>query len=391
MRNQKLVPGTLYLIATSLAIQPGFGQVGQMGNEGPVHPVGVMGSMAGTPPPPVRITGKVALEDKSAPPSPVLIERLCEGLAHPEGTTDAKGSFALDLGRDIVVDPYSIHVQPGLDMAPAEAAHPFQDCLIRASLPGYRSDLVNMATSKPVGHPFLGTIVLHPVGKVDGYLISPTALAAPKDARKAFDRAQQLAHKNKPAEAIQSYQNAVGIDPGYAAGWYELGRLQAANHKIDDARRSFNSALEADPRYLSPYLQLAALASAEHDWPELAAVTTRLLALDALDFPDAYFYHALASFHTRKLEDAEKSARASIRIDVQHLFPDAYRLLASILVSRDQIAAACEQLETYLKLFPRADDAATVQEDLHRLKAALPSAKLDGGHLLYFVGAVRIN
>src|ERR1035441_784449 len=92
-----------------------------------------------------------------------------------------------------------------------------------------------------------GTIVLHPVGKVDGYLISPTALAAPKDARKAFDRAQQLAHKNKPAEAIQSYQNAVGIDPGYAAGWYELGRLQAANHKIDDARRSFNSALEVDP------------------------------------------------------------------------------------------------------------------------------------------------
>jgi len=47
-------------------------------------------------------------------------------------------------------------------------------------------------------------------------------------------------------------------------------------------------------------------------------------------------------------------------------------LLASILVARNQPAAAVEQLETYLKLFPRAEDIVTVQANLVLLRKSLP-------------------
>lgn len=369
MITQRLAPGFLLVAAGSLLLQSVFGQT-----TSGVQPA-IMGSMASPPPPPVRITGKVQLEDKSTPPAPAVIERLCSGLPHPEGTTDLKGNFAVDLGHDIIQDPYAIHAQPGVDMPPSEGDHPFNDCLIRADLPGYRSDLVPMAGAKPEGHPYLGTIVLHFVGKVDGYLISPTSLEAPKDSKKDFDKAQEATRKNKQAEAIEDYRKALKAYPDYAAAWFELGRLQAAAQHMDDAKQSFNAALKADPKYLSPYLQLSALAYNNKDWPALGESSEKLLALDAFDYPQAYYYSAVANYFTGKNQDAEKRARESLQADTQHHFPETYELLASILVRLKQPAAAMEQLETYLKLFPRADDAITVQGQIAQLKASLPDPK----------------
>jgi tetratricopeptide (TPR) repeat protein len=370
MGIQKMLRGALWVAAAGLALQPAFGQAG--GGGGTLQ---IPGSMDVAPPPPVRITGKVVLEDKSAPPAPVLVERVCEGMGHPEGTTDLKGNIAIDLGHDIIRDPYAIHVQPGVDLAAAEESHPFMDCAIRFSLPGYRTDMVSMATAKPVGHPFLGTIVLHFVGKVDGYLISPTTLEAPKDAKKFFDHAEDVKRKNKQAEALQNYQKAVAAYPQFAAAWYELGRLQSASKKIDEAKQSFNAAVKADPKFISPYLQLASLAEASENWPELADITGRLIAIDAIDYPEAYFYAALSNYRTKKLDVAEKAAREGLKVDVDHHFPQTYQLLASILVMRNQPAGAVEQLETYLKLFPRADDVVTVQTNLVSLRSSLPTKK----------------
>jgi tetratricopeptide (TPR) repeat protein len=302
----------------------------------------------------------------------VLIARVCQGQDHPEGFTDAKGNIALDLGHDVIRDPYAIHVQPGIDLPPGEEDHPFMDCAIRFSLPGYRTEMVSLAAARPLGHPYLGNIVLHYVGKVDGYLVSPTTLEAPKDAKKAFDKAEDAKRKNKQAEAILDYQKAVQIDPQYAAAWYELGRLQAAARKVDDSKQSFNAAIKADPKYISPYLQLSALAETSENWPQLADITGRLIALDPIDYPEAFFYGALSSYRTQKLDVAEKFARDGLKVDADHHFPQIYQLLASILVARNQPAAAVEQLETYIKLFPRAEDIVTVQANLVMLKNSLP-------------------
>lgn len=369
MVTERFVQGFILVAAGALLLQPAFGQA-----TGAPSP-SIMGSMAGAPPPPVRVTGKVTLEDKSVPPSPALIERLCSGLPHPEGTTDLKGNFAVDLGHDIIQDPYAIHATPGVDMPPSEGDHPFNDCLILASLPGYRSDMVPMAGAKPDGHPYLGAIVLHYVGKVDGHLISPTSLEAPKDAKKEFDKAQEATRKNKQAEGILDYQKAVKAYPDYAAAWFELGRLYGSAQKMEEAKQAFNAAVKADPKYLSPYLQLSSLAYNNHDWPALAEVSEKLVALDAFDYPQAFYYSAVANYFTGKYKEAEARGRESLKADTEHHFPETYELMASILVKLNQPAAAVEQLETYLKLFPRSGDVVTVQGQITELKQSLPAPK----------------
>src|SRR5690349_14555794 len=49
-------------------------------------------------PQPMFISGRVTLEDGSAPPEPVIIETVCSGMPHGEGYTDPKGYFGIELG-----------------------------------------------------------------------------------------------------------------------------------------------------------------------------------------------------------------------------------------------------------------------------------------------------
>src|SRR4051812_22169519 len=47
---------------------------------------------------PIFISGRVMLEDGSAPTESAVIERVCSGVAHSEGYTDSKGYFSIQLG-----------------------------------------------------------------------------------------------------------------------------------------------------------------------------------------------------------------------------------------------------------------------------------------------------
>src|SRR4051794_23498874 len=49
-------------------------------------------------PQPIFVSGRVTLEDGTPPPDPVVIESVCNGSAHNEGYTDAKGYFSIELG-----------------------------------------------------------------------------------------------------------------------------------------------------------------------------------------------------------------------------------------------------------------------------------------------------
>ena len=51
-------------------------------------------------PRPIFISGKVMMDDGTAPSEQVVIERVCNGSPRPEGYTDSKGHFSFELGRN---------------------------------------------------------------------------------------------------------------------------------------------------------------------------------------------------------------------------------------------------------------------------------------------------
>ena len=155
----------------------------------------------------------------------------------------------------------------------------------------------------------VGRLTLHRLGHVEGLTISATSAMAPKDAQKAFAKGRDKAGKQKWDEAQPLLEKAVEIYPKYAEAWFELGRVQLVKKDDVQARKSFDQSIAADPQFVHPYRGLAELDTKQEQWPALVSVTDQLLALNPVNFPDAWFRNALGNYYMQNFPAAEKSAR----------------------------------------------------------------------------------
>jgi tetratricopeptide (TPR) repeat protein len=338
---------------------------------------------------PIYLSGKVVLAEGTPPPEPVVVERVCNGRPRPEGYTDSKGRFSFQLGQNqgmfadasvgsagemSSIDPSrggrGGAMGPGGTRAITE--RDLVGCELRASLPGYLSSLVNLSGRRVMDNPDVGTIVLTRIAGVEGTVFSALAAQAPKDARKAFEKGNDLLKKKKTEEAQKEFLKAVSIYPKYTTAWYELGRVYELDNKPEDARKAYGEALAADAKYVNPYRRLATIAFKEQKWPEVAEVTDKVLKLDPISYADAYFYNAVANYYMKNYDQAEKSARESRKIDSRNQIPMTSNLLGHILIEKQDYAGAAAQLRDYLKLVPAdAPDAARTKSQLEQLEKAI--------------------
>jgi tetratricopeptide (TPR) repeat protein len=338
---------------------------------------------------PIFISGRVMLEDGSAPTESVVIERVCSGVAHSEGYTDSKGYFSIQLGAQ---NNGMMH-DASEDMSGFSAGSPggmggfggggfgqstsrngsmsenrFIDCDLRARVAGFRSQSVSLANRRAMDPPDVGTILLHRLSPTEGTTISAASLAAPKDAKKAYEKGMEALKKRKAPDAVKNFEKAVEVYPKYAAAWYELGRFQAAQGDAAMARGYFEQAVKADPKFVSPYMELAVIDWKAEKWQQVAELTQTVVKLDSFDYPQAYFLNALSNYYLKDMDAAEKSAREAVRLDTRKQYLTTIRLLGVILAQKQDYAGATEQLKSYLELAPQASDAATVRNQLAQLE-----------------------
>jgi tetratricopeptide (TPR) repeat protein len=197
--------------------------------------------------------------------------------------------------------------------------------------------------------PNVGTILMHRTGPTEeGKTVSMISLAAPKDAKKAYDKGIDAIKKKKFEDAQTNFEKAVETYPKYATAWYELGMLQAGQGKMDMARKYFETSIENDPKFIKPYLQLSMIALQTQKWQELADVTSKTTKLDPFDYPQQFFLNSVANYNLQHFDAAEKSALEAERLDTRHQFPKNSDLLGMILAIKKDYAGAKEGLTPYL-------------------------------------------
>ena len=323
------------------------------------------------------ITGRVMLEEGTPPPDTATIERVCAGSVRAEGYTDSKGYFAIEIGNESTV------FQDASETAGYSSAGPisggssglnsgtggggirsgmssemrYANCDLRARLVGFRSQTVNLANRRPLDDPNIGIILLHREGKDEGSTVSAVSLAAPRDARRAFEHGLQLLKKGKTEEAEKEYRKAAQLYPKYASAWNELGRIELAREHYDAAQQDFRTAIQSDPKYVNPYLQISVIDMKTQNWRELEQVTAQALKLDPFDYPQAYLFNGVANWNLHKMDVAEKSVLQAEKLDSQHNFPSIDHLIGLILMQHHDYAGAAERFRIYLKRAPSADDA----------------------------------
>lgn len=341
----------------------------------------------------IFLTGRVVMDDGSPLPGPITIERVCNGVTHAEGYTDSKGNFGIQLGNeqgvfqdatDGVGGGSGIRNMGGGATGQTGATggmngslgsnatdRLLNNCELRARLGGYRSQSIILAGRRPMDNPDVGTILLHRERPGEGSTISVTTLQAPKDARKAFEKGLEYAKKNKLGEARVEYEKAVQIDQKFAAAWCELGKMQAGAEDYDMARGSFRMAIQSDPKFAAPYLELSIIALEQKKWQEVADLSDTASQLDPFDYPQAFLFNAAAHYNLRETDAAEKSVKEAERLDSRHQYPQVAHLYGLILMQKHDYAAAAEHLREYLRLYPGAEDAASVKTELQKLDQVL--------------------
>lgn len=245
--------------------------------------------------------------------------------------------------------------------------HDVDSCPVTISLAGYRTMDATLKSG--------AVIVLKRMGDHESSTVSMTSLNAPKEARKAFEKAQAAMSESKWEVAQKNLEKAVGLYPEYAQAWCDLGETLRSQSKGTEARAAWQHALQVDPKYLKSYLQLARLDLQEGRAEDALATTNRALELNPIEYPGIYFFNAVANFNLKRLDAAERSVRQAIEHDGAHEIPRAESLLASVLANRGNLREAIEHFNKYLEYDPKAPDADVVKKQIAALERRAAASK----------------
>lgn len=331
---------------------------------------------------PIFISGTVMLSDGTLLTDRAKIERVCNARVIVESETDKKGNFNFELGHSLELPDSSAGFDPTIRgnnpmsssrniasrMSTADGR--LWGCELRASLAGFRSDVIQLGDIQYMDNPNVGTIVLHRLAKVDGLTISVVSALAPKEARKAYEKGREAEFKSNLEEARKDFEKAVHVYPQYSVAWFELGRIDQQGGRLEDARKSYQQAIAAEPKFISPHEQLSWMALREEKWPDLVDLTGQWLHLDPLNSSDAYYLSSIGNLQMRHFDVAEKAAREVIRMDPGKKNMRARYILGLVLATQHDFTAAAEAIHSYLDATPDGKDRAAVQKQLEQIQQA---------------------
>ncbi|HKD14797.1 MAG TPA: tetratricopeptide repeat protein [Candidatus Angelobacter sp.] len=331
---------------------------------------------------PLFISGKVLVDGGGAPPEPVAIERVCNGVARRQGYTDAKGSFQFQLDQNLGFQDASETTNSIFDNVPQTMTQSqdilktkYQGCEVRAVLPGFISSTVPLRLQGSTWQYDLGTVFLKRMDSASGSTVSMTTLNAPDDAKHAYEKGRRAFDENKFSDAEKELAKAVKIYPGLAAAWSLLGDIHQHGRQLDVAVKDYQQAISADPQFVNPNFGLGLIAMQEKRWQDAIQFTDKVLKMNAAAFPSAYFYNAVANYNLGRPELAEDNAKRFKTLDTEHRHPDVCLLLGQIFIRKQDLANAAQEMRDFLTIAPNANNAPEVRDQLKRLEDALVAKK----------------
>lgn len=365
-----------------------------------VPPPGIFSPPDFRPPPrefrPIFLSGNVMREDGSPPPNGTIIELDCGTSKTREASVGPNGYFAFQYGgaqrfssivpdasegNGHIYDEDAIYWNPlrsGADSR-VETTTPLyirlSGCDLKAQIAGYRSSSLTLNPANLTRVNTLGTIIVYPLERVRGTVVSAASLLAPKRAKDLLKRARKALEKGKDGECEALLREAIAGYGDYGEAWLELGRLQQQRKRYPEAREAFGRALAGDALYVPPYVALGWLNALEQRWEEAADVIERALDLDPVSFPEAYYLSALAHYNLGDYDQAGKRAEQTVLRDSTHQFPKVHLIRANLFSLRRDPAAADEAMRLYLRHAPDAPEAEQVRARLENGRPGPPEKR----------------
>ncbi len=298
---------------------------------------------------PVILHGKVVMDDGSAPPTVVEIERVCSDNAGsaPGPLTNKQGEYIWRMNID-----------------PLET----RNCVIRASHAGYISSEVEVS-GVDTTHT---TLDLPPI-TIRGSVADPDTInfsenGIPGRAKSDFTAARKSLDARDLAGAASHLEAVVAAAPKFAQAWHGLGVIDESLQKTAEARAAYEHAIASDPKMLPPYVMLTRLCIKTKDWNCAAKTAEVMIKFDPKHlYPEIYLHQAVARYELKDLNGAQESVQEAIHFDPKYKRPRAEYVLGRILEAKGDVAGAKEHMAKYLTLDPGPQDIDLVRGHIQNL------------------------
>lgn len=211
-----------------------------------------------------------------------------------------------------------------------------------------------------------------PMSNVPVYLrmkpeANPELAGVPRGAIDLYVKALDAEQKKDNDKAMTLLGEAIAQHQGFGLAHNELGMLYMRSGKLDQALEEYKAAIAALPD--DPFVQLnyGTALTQKKEFSEAEKQLRR--ALKKLDkSASGHFYLGVALIGMKNIGEAETQFQQAAKLGGDQMGA-AHKYLGGILWQKGDFKRAADELETYLKLSPKAPDAEQIRGTIKQLRS----------------------
>ena len=205
-------------------------------------------------------------------------------------------------------------------------------------------------------------------------VVNAVLAAVPEPARELYRKAVESLQAGNNAKAVEQLRAALASYPAFPLALNELGVQYLKLGQPEKAAEVLKAAVKLVPDDFQPRLNYGIALLNQKKFAEAEAELRSTISKNSAA-PTAHMYLGIALAIQRKLDEGKKELELAVRSSSSNEVSLAHRYLAGIYLERREYKHAADELETYLKLVPKASDAEILQQKIKQLRNEKRSQK----------------
>ena len=197
-------------------------------------------------------------------------------------------------------------------------------------------------------------------------VINAALAAVPDNARELYAKALESSQAGDSNKSVEHLKAAIAIYPQFTVALNELGVQYLKMGQLDKAVDALKQAVKLAPDDFLPRLNYGVALLNQRRFSD-AEEQLRLAITKNNTAPTAHMYLGISLAVQRKLDEGQKELELAVASNSNEVFL-AHRYLAGIHLERRDFSRAADELESYLKLVPKAHDAEVLQQKIKELR-----------------------
>ena len=196
---------------------------------------------------------------------------------------------------------------------------------------------------------------------------NPLFAGVPSNALNLYQKGMAAAKKNDSKAAVQSLSAAVAAHPNFAIALNDLATQYMMLKDWDKATETYEALIKLKPNDTAAHQNLGIVAFNRKKLEDAETHFRKALELKSTG-PTAHYYLGLILISTKRFPEAQTEFEAAIANGGENLAL-AHRYLGGLLMSAGKNKEAADELEKYLKLDPKAQDADKIKGTVKDLRS----------------------